>query len=124
MKNRKRGEEEAEADAFSNKGSHLGSVPPQRSEAASSKIASNTPSKLASNTPSKVASNTPSKLASNTPSKVIKTSQHSHQSKIPEGGSMVQFLPPNPKKISDSVAKVPSKSDSEIKVESISLVEY
>lgn len=113
MKNRKR-EEEAEADGSSNKGSHLGSVPPQRSEAASSKIASNTPSKLASNTPSKA--------ASNTPSKVIKTSQHSQQSKRPEGGLMVQALPPNPKKIADSVAKVQLKSDSEIKVESTSLV--
>lgn len=58
IRNRKREEEEAEADAASNKGSNRGSVPPpQRSEAASSKIASNTPSKM------------------------IKTSQHSQQSK-------------------------------------------
>ncbi len=116
-------EEEGEADAASNRGSNLGSIPPQRSEAASSKVASNTPSKLISNTPSKVASNTPSKAPSNTASKVVQTSQHSQQSKR-EGGSLVQALPPAPKKISDSITKLPLKTGSEIQVESISLIEY
>jgi len=64
-------EEEAEADAASNKGINISSIPPQRSEVDSSKIASNTPSKVASNNLSKAAINTPSKVASNTPSKVV-----------------------------------------------------
>ena len=36
----------------------------------------------------------------------------------------MQALPPVPKKISDSITKLPLKTGSEIQVESISLIEY
>lgn len=94
--------EEAEAREASNMGSGKGSnrmlPPPQRSEAASSKI------------------------ASNTPSKAIKSSQHSQQSKRETGSLMLP--PPSSKRFSDSIAKPSSKPDSEIKIESIAMVEY
>jgi hypothetical protein len=92
MKKRKEGEE-AESSSVRESG-----PVPQKSEAASSKIASNSPSKL------------------------IKTS--SQQPKKLESASQIQMLPPNPKRINDSVAKVTPKSESEIKVEVISIVEY
>jgi hypothetical protein len=34
----------------------------------------------------------------------------------------VQVLPPTPKKFADSIVRVPSKTGSEIKIESISLI--